>query len=351
MKRKILLIEDDQTMRENTAEILELAKYEVMAVANGKDGSILAKEIMPDLIICDIMMPGLDGYGVLHVLSKEPSTASIPFIFLTAKAEKSELRKGMDLGADDYITKPFEDSELLNAIETRLRKKETIKQKFSRDIEGLNQFLEHVSGLTELENLSQNKPMSTYKKKEVIFHAGDAPHYLYFLNKGKVKTYKTHNDGKEYITNVYKEGDFFGYRPLFEEDHYKDSALALEQSEICKIPKDEFLTLMYKNRDVSSRFIKILSNDIEEQEAKLLRLAYDTVRKRTAEALLHLHKQYNGDSADNKISVTREILAGIAGTATETVIRCLSEFKEDNYISVKGREITILNPRGLEDIQ
>jgi len=351
MSKKILLIEDDQTMRDNTAEILELAKYEVLTATNGKDGSIMAKEFNPDLIICDIMMPGLDGYGVLHVLSREPKTASIPFIFLTAKAEKSEWRKGMDLGADDYITKPFEDSELLKAIETRLQKKNVLKEQFSRDIEGLNQFLDRARGLDELESISKNRQSSIYKRKEVIFHAGDTPHYLYFLSKGKVKTYKTHNDGKEYITNVYKEGDFFGYRPLFEEDNYTDSALALEPSEICKIPKDDFLALMYKNRDVAGKFIKMLSNDIEEQEGKLLRLAYDTVRKRTAEALLVLHKQYNGNGPDNTISVTREILAGIAGTATETVIRCLSEFKEDNYISVKGREITILDPRRLNEIQ
>jgi CheY-like chemotaxis protein len=93
--KKILIIEDDQTMRENTAEILELAQFKVFTAPNGKIGSMMAKEVKPDLIICDIMMPELDGYGVLHVLAKDPKTASIPFIFLTAKAEKSEIRKGM----------------------------------------------------------------------------------------------------------------------------------------------------------------------------------------------------------------------------------------------------------------
>src|SRR5665647_1535091 len=264
--KKILVIEDDTIMRENTAEILELAQYHVSTAANGRIGSSMAKEIRPDLIVCDIMMPELDGYGVLHVLSKDPKTASIPFIFLTAKAEKSEMRKGMELGADDYLTKPFEDTELLSAIESRLKRTDIFRKEFSRDINGLNHFMEEASGLQELQTLSKNRPVSRYKKKEVIFHVGDDPHYVYFLNKGSIKTYKTHDDGKELITNVYKQGDFFGHVALFERRTYSDSALVLEESEIYKIPKEDFLALIYKNRDVASQFIRLLSNQIEEQE-------------------------------------------------------------------------------------
>lgn len=348
--KKILVIEDDQIMRENTAEILELANFEVVTAHNGKIGAQLAKEIRPDLIVCDIMMPELDGYGVLHVLSKDTKTASIPFIFLTAKAEKSELRKGMELGADDYLTKPFEDTELLNAIEVRLKKNDIRKKEFSRDIQGLNHFFEEISGIEDLQNLSKQRPVSKYKKKEVIFHVGDTPHYVFFLNKGSIKTYKTHDDGKEYITNLYKAGDFFGHVAIFENHPYTDSALVMEESEICKIPKEDFLSLIYKNRDVASKFIRLLSNQVEEQEKQLLSLAYNTVRKRTAEALLLLVKQNNPQGKTNSLRVTREDLASLAGTATETVIRCLSEFKEDELIEVHGREIVVLDPEGLENI-
>src|SRR5690606_3395571 len=146
------------------------------------------------------------------------------------------------------ITKPFDDTELLSAVETRLKKTEALKKNYSRDAEGLGQFLEQAKGLKELQDLSQNKHPSKYKKKEVIYHSGDTHHYLFFINNGKVKIYSTHDDGKEYITNVYKEGDFFGYAPLFEDRVYTDSALVLEQSEICKIPKEDFLLLIYKNR-------------------------------------------------------------------------------------------------------
>src|SRR4051812_15821307 len=108
----VLLIEDNTDIRENMGEILELAGYKVLLAANGKDGAALAIRQVPDIIVCDIMMPELDGYGVLHLLQKHESTMNIPFIFLTAKTERTEIRKGMELGADDYITKPFEGAEL-----------------------------------------------------------------------------------------------------------------------------------------------------------------------------------------------------------------------------------------------
>src|SRR5690349_3150357 len=100
--KTILIIEDNKDVRENTAEILEMASYKVLQAENGKVGVDVAQNVKPDLIICDIMMPVLDGYGVIHLLNKNPETASIPFIFLTAKSERSDVRKGMEMGADDY---------------------------------------------------------------------------------------------------------------------------------------------------------------------------------------------------------------------------------------------------------
>jgi len=347
--KRILLIEDDSIMRENTAEILGLANYEVATAPNGKKGCMVAREWKPDLIVCDIMMPDLDGYGVLHVLSKDPLTAAVPFIFLTAKAEKSEMRKGMELGADDYLTKPFEDTELLNAIETRLRKADALRKEFSRDATGLHAFLDGVKESQELVGLSTARPMSRYKKRETVYRTGDSPHYLFFLANGQVKTTQMHDDGKELITNVYRAGDFFGHVQLFEQRTYVDSAVTLEESEIHKIPKEDFLALVSRNRDVAAQFIRMLSNQVEEQEKHLLRLAYDTVRRKTAEALLKLNRQNQSDTP-LPLKVTREDLANLAGIATETVIRCLSEFKDDELIEIHGREITVLDVKGLSEM-
>src|SRR3954471_5722008 len=135
--KTVLFIEDNQEIRENMGEILELAGYRIFLAADGKQGVAAALAEKPDIIVCDIMMPELDGYGVIHMLQKNPETQHIPFIFLTARAERTEIRKGMELGADDYITKPFSGTELLNAIESRLKKAESIRVSHPANLQGL----------------------------------------------------------------------------------------------------------------------------------------------------------------------------------------------------------------------
>ena len=135
--KKILLIEDNYDIRHNTAEILELSNYQVFLAENGKVGVEMAMEFSPDLIICDIMMPVLDGYGVLHAVHKNELIKNTPFIFLTAKTERSDFRKGMELVADDFVTKPFSGTELLNAVDSRLNKIRLLKQELSSDLQNL----------------------------------------------------------------------------------------------------------------------------------------------------------------------------------------------------------------------
>ncbi len=151
MSASILVIDDNKDIRENTAEILDLAGYKTFMAENGKKGVEIALKEKPSLIVCDIMMPELDGYGVLHLIRKNEDTEHIPFIFLTAKTERNDFRKGMEMGADDYITKPFEDIELLNAVEIRLKKASILKQNYDQDFSGLNQFLNDVkdTGLSQ----------------------------------------------------------------------------------------------------------------------------------------------------------------------------------------------------------
>ena len=153
--KKILLIEDNRDIRDNTAEILELSNYEVITAEDGKSGIEKALKHIPDLIICDIMMPVLDGYGVLHAVHKNDALKSIPFIFLTAKTERGDFRKGMDLGADDYITKPFNGTELLNAVDSRLQKVDTLKQDILAGIENLENVRPTSSGKGDLKSLLQ----------------------------------------------------------------------------------------------------------------------------------------------------------------------------------------------------
>ena len=137
--KTILLIEDNTEVRENTAEILELANYKVLQAENGKLGVEIANENSIDLIICDIMMPVLDGYGVIHLLSKNTKTASIPFIFLTAKSERGDFRKGMEMGADDYITKPIKPKLLVSKVKALLRRLKNEESKMTiQSFEGIH---------------------------------------------------------------------------------------------------------------------------------------------------------------------------------------------------------------------
>lgn len=122
--KKILIIEDEPAMRANLAELLELENYRAFSAANGQEGVALARSELPDLILCDVMMPRLDGHGVLEALRENARTARIPFVFLTAKGERGDLRAGMDLGADDYLVKPVARKELLGAIKARLERAE-----------------------------------------------------------------------------------------------------------------------------------------------------------------------------------------------------------------------------------
>ncbi len=134
---KILVIEDEESIRENILELLEAEDFESIGAANGKIGIKMAIAQIPDLILCDMMMPEIDGHGVLKALRSEPITATIPFIFLTAKAEKTDIRLGMELGADDYITKPCTPQELLKAVAIRLDKHKAISIKSQKTLDEL----------------------------------------------------------------------------------------------------------------------------------------------------------------------------------------------------------------------
>lgn len=352
--KTILLIEDNLDVRENTAEILELANYKVLTAENGKKGVELAKTHNPDLIICDIMMPELDGYGVLHVLSKIEQTASIPFIFLTAKTEKSDVRKGMNLGADDYLTKPFDDVELLDAIEIRLKKNELFKKNSNVTIENIQDIATQARGFKELEELiSDQRRINKFKKKQILYTEGNNSNSLFFVIKGKVKTYKTNEEGREYIVGLHKEGDFIGYINVLEESSYSDSAMVMEDADVCIIPKQEFFALLFSNRDIAEKFIKMLSADVLESEDRLLKLAYNSVRKRVSESLLMLQKSYQkeGDTGKFSMPVSREDLASITGASKETVIRTLSDFKDEGLIDINGSTITIVNESKLKNMR
>lgn len=348
--KSVLVIDDNADIRDNTAEILELAGYKTFTAENGKRGVDMAIKEKPDVIVCDIMMPELDGYGVLHLLRKNDETQNIPFIFLTAKTERSDFRKGMEMGADDYITKPFEDIELLNAIEVRLKKAKILDNKYASSPQGINQFIRDVKDSGLMSQLADQYNIETYGKKQMLYQEGKRPRFLYYLIKGKVKGFKTHEDGKEYITDLFSQGDFMGYPPLIEDKNYDDSALVLEDSEIMQVPREDFLQMIYGDINIAAKFIRIITQNVKEKEERLLNLAYSSLRKRVAKALTDIHSKYNASGENKPLEISREDIAHYVGTATESLIRTLSDFKAEKLIEIRDGKIIISNIEKLKNL-
>ncbi|MDX1903035.1 MAG: response regulator [Thermonemataceae bacterium] len=351
MLKTILLIEDNEEIRENTAEMLELAGYTVSTAENGKIGVEKALEQKPDLVICDIMMPIMDGYGVLQIFMHNPELSLVPFIFLTAKTERADIRKGMEMGADDYLTKPFTESELLGTVESRLKRAESMK-KIQPSSDEFESFLDEAKADSELKNLLTDRKIFIYKKKQIIYAEENEANKIFFIKKGKVKTYQTNLDGKDFITGIFCEGDFFGYVPILENTLHTDTAETLEDCEIISVPRNDFLTLIHQKHSVAQKFIRMLAGSVIEKEKFLLGMAYNSLRKRIADTLVALHQKYQTEkSAGVGIQISRDNLASMVGTATESLIRTLSDFKQEGYIEINEGKILIKDEKKLANLR
>ena len=343
--KTILLIEDDKIIRDNTAELLEMAGFAVLTAENGQLGVAHALATKPDLVVCDIMMPVLDGYGVLQVFNQNAQLAGVPFIFLTAKTERLDLRRGMALGADDYLTKPFDKAELLSAITGRLARFQHLKPEYNLQAQGgLCAFLDDAQAVGDLNSLSADRKVHIIRKKQDVYLEGDEPARVYFVQSGRVKTVKTTDGGKELITGLYGPGEFFGYLALLDHTLHTDSAVAVDDSELVYIPQDDFTQLLLRNAEVSQQFIRLLAGRVRERETQLLAMAYSSIRRRVADTLLHLHAQ---TGPEGHIHLSRDDMAAMVGTAPESLIRTLSEFKQDGLIELTPKNIRVLEPEKL----
>ncbi|MGW1454001.1 response regulator [Salegentibacter agarivorans] len=342
--KKILLIEDDVTVRENTAELLELSNYEVVTAPDGKKGVDKAKKEIPDIIVCDIMMPELDGYDVLTRLSEDSETKGIPFIFLSAKTEHKDVRRGMDLGADDYLTKPFEEEDLLSAIESRLAKVEILQAQKRENNNG-----ETVQNLSAFREMMRNREQISFKAGENIYEEGKSSLHFYMVERGVVKAHKYDSRGKEMITELYKEGDFFGNLSFNKNSAYGEYATALEDSVLYVVSKDELREILKSNSNISMELLQEMGDHLMGVKEQLMEIAYASVRRKTARTiLLFAHKIKKNPL--HSIRISRADLAGVAGIASETLIRTLSDFKKEGLIEIEGRNVKLLNAEKLEAI-
>jgi CRP-like cAMP-binding protein/FixJ family two-component response regulator len=353
MNNTILVIDDCSELRENISEILTLSNYNVLLAKNGKEGLEILRKNHPDLILCDIMMPDLDGYGVLHALQNDLDLSAIPFVFITGQHEPGSFRKAMDNGADDFLEKPFSGDTLLKIISARITKSNALKKAFTNDLNGLTNFITETKLFHDMNAFSEKQNIKKYKKKEFVFSEGDAvAEHIYYIVKGKIKVFKTNYWGKEYITEIYKEGDFFGYLSVFNNAERKDSAVAIDDSQLLLISKQDFFRLLHSNQEVSSAFIKILAGNLTEAGEKLMRLAYDSARKKVSEALLYISKKYE-DKEHHELSfpILRENISAIAGLSPESVSRNLTDFRHEGLINIVNGTIKILDLKKLENMK
>ena len=348
--KKVLLIEDDLILRENTAELLEFSDYEVITASNGKIGLDMATNHLPDIIVCDIMMPELDGYGVLEALAKNNDTKYIPFIFLSAKTERQDVRKGMDLGADDYISKPFQEDELVSAIESRIAKAAILKDERTKTQNVQENGAEELRTLNDLKIFfDDNGTLFNYKKNHIIYEEGNNSNFIYLIIKGVIKCHKLDDQGKELTTALHKEDDLFGYTSFTQNIPYQETATVLKEAEMVGISKSELKEVLNNNHKLTLELIQLLTDDLKDVKDQLLQMAYGTVHEKTAATIIKFAEKLNR-KPDEPIRISRNDLASVAGIATETLIRTMSNFKKQGLIEMDGRNIKILDLQKLRHI-
>lgn len=345
--KKVLLIEDDTQLRENIAELLELYQYDVYTASDGAEGVKIAHQVLPHVIVCDIMMPGMDGYQVLERLSHAADTKRIPFIYMSAKSERADVRKGMDLGADDYIPKPFEEQELISAIENRIARVEILKKKEEEGEDSETPVIESLEMLQQWFRL--NGEYTSFRAKESIYEEGYHSNFVYLVEEGVVKTITMDESGHELINKVFHEGDFFGYASFMDTAPYRESAIAIRPVKLYALNKETVSEILLKNHHLTIEIIDLLSSDIISYKERMLQMAYGTVRKKAAQSILQFLEQL-GQTPDQGIYISRSDLASVAGIAPESFIRALTEFKSEGLINSKGRNIKVLDAEGLRNV-
>jgi CheY-like chemotaxis protein len=273
--KSILVIEDHQEVMENIGEILELAGYDVHLAPDGKRGIELATRHLPDLILCDVMMPELDGFGVLKIIRANDRTQNIPFIFLTAKSEKEDFRKGMGLGADDYIAKPFDDVDMLRTIEMRLQRSEHIKHQFEVPGSGLAR---KVDKKELVKRVIEGQDVKIWNAGYTLYSPGEKGRDVYYVKSGSLKESMDNDFGKSLIIDFYFGGEFVGIEDIFTGNYRSTELSAFEDSKVVRISKEHFLQFVGQDSEIAGLIMSTLADRLQKTKRDMLSYAYASVR-------------------------------------------------------------------------
>ena len=341
--KKILLLEGDTILSKDMSNILRLANYEVEVANNGKFGLETAYQNIPDLIICNLNLPDLDGIGLLRILSRHVDFNLVPFIFISKDKSLESIRRMMDMGADDFIITPVDHTELLRTVDIHIMKMEKIKASFHK---------KRTQNETSLDSfLKTPHTHKKFKKKQMIFQRGDKPNFLYYIAQGKAKSFLENEEGKEVMVTLYVEGDFIGASALLAKSPYAASAMAQEDLELVLIPKEEFIDIVNQDSFLSHDILLHLKNANTLNNERLLKFAYDSARKRVADSLLFVSDKFSsGGSVHPSIEIGRRELASLSGIAKESTIRTLTDFKKEGLIDIEDNKIILLQEEKLRHL-
>ena len=214
--------------------------------------------------------------------------------------------------------------------------------------DALADFLQDAVQTGKVTLTSDERDIHSYDKKQTVYKEGQRPRALYYVVSGKVKTAKTNEDGKEFISGIISPGEYFGYTAILEDGTYKDDAQALEETRLMLIPREDFLQLIGNDMQIAGTFIKLIARNIVEKEESLLNLAYSSVRKKVAYGLIRLLEKYKtAEPGQQVISLSRENMAQSIGIATESLIRTLGDFKDEKLVDVQVGKVVILDEEKL----
>lgn len=349
MNEKILLIDDDPAAMKLTTWILELAGYIVVSAANEDEAICLLQQECPDLVLCDMTMSGLSGYSVLRWLMNSPLVRKTSFIFLTPCNDRCELRKAMQMGADDYIVKPFLASDLLSSIDTRIKKKKgSMNPAPDQGIVPLHQSRSVIEEFYKM--MSAVGKSVNYEKDTPIFNEGEINCKVLLVTSGSIKKYKINEMGKSIVTGIYTGGDV-ACNKSFSEKYNNNSMVAIERTEGMLASWPEVQTGFSENIKAATGYSILLSRKIPRIDKQLISVAFSGVRKRIAEALLRLENIYYSRAGVSRIPLPLADLAYITGMTSESAYRVLSAFEKEGLIQKDHKgNIVIISPEHLQNL-
>ncbi|MCF8716448.1 response regulator [Joostella atrarenae] len=333
---KILLIEDDKMLRENTVELLKLSKkYKVFSADNGLSGIEMAKEIQPDIILCDIMMNPIDGYKVYNELKSDLKTSQIPFVFISAKGEYKDIRFGMNLGADDYLTKPYTEEDLNEAIDQRLKKVKRIKKDLKR-----NQFLR--KNIDTIDLFKKNAHLKVFKKDSVVYDDLTNTNNLYLIKSGLIKSYQLDTTGKILGLYLFKSNDYIGNFSMNNKTKSigGNKSVCIQDTVVYCLSTQKLSELIDSSPSIGKAIIDFLTRYIYNIQNQFLPIIYGNSRSKTL-TTLHRLKKILTDENTKFIDLPRHDIANFAGMSTETLIRTLKILEKERVITLDKKKIYI----------